>query len=157
MAWQGWSRIFGWPPTPPTPTPTGTVEPYDLTLSDTALLQLLVGFFIDKTTGQRVSLPTTGAPGSSDATAANQLTEIARLTSILAVLNGTVTVRVANGASFDIPRFDSMHFTYVGAGAADDDQILTQIFKLAGVTVTGGTLTYAYVGSTNNILSITQT
>lgn len=64
------------------------------------------------------------------------------------------TVRVANGASFSIPPFNSQEFTYVSGGAADDDRIQTQVFKLNGTTV--ATLTYAYFGSTNNIQTITQ-
>ena len=66
----------------------------------------------------------------------------------------TITDQVANGASFSIPTFDSMEFTYVNGGAADDDLIETQVFKNGGSTV--ATLTYAYEGSTNNIASITQ-
>lgn len=155
--WQGWRAIIGWPPVAPTASATGTVEPFDLVKSDTELLQILVGCYVDKATGLRIPLPTNAAGSlGGDASAANQVTEIARLTSILAALGATISVRVANGASFDIPRFDSMSFTYVAAGAADDDLIATQVFKLAGSTVLGGTLTYAYVGTTNNILSITQ-
>lgn len=67
---------------------------------------------------------------------------------------GTSNVRVVNGASFDIPQYDSVEFTYVNGGAADDDLISTQVFKNNGATV--ATLTYAYEGSTNNIASITQ-
>lgn len=70
-------------------------------------------------------------------------------------LGGSSTVTVSNGASFSIPAFDSQEFTYVSGGAADDDLIQTQVFKNGGTTV--ATLTYAYVGATNNIQSITQT
>ena len=56
---------------------------------------------------------------------------------------------------FNIPAYDTVEFTYVSAGAADDDLIATQTFKKAGATV--AVLTYTYVGSTNNIQSITQT
>lgn len=62
-------------------------------------------------------------------------------------------VTVVNGASFVIPAYDSQHFTYIEYGAADDDLISTQVFK-KGATVVA-TLTYLYVGATNNILSIT--
>jgi hypothetical protein len=55
---------------------------------------------------------------------------------------------------FNIPAYDTVDFTYVNGGAADDDKIATQTFKKDGATV--AVLTYAYVGSTNNIQSITQ-
>lgn len=67
------------------------------------------------------------------------------------VVGGQVTV---GGTSFNIPPFTSQNFTYVGGGASNDDLIATQVFKNGSTTV--GTLTYAYVGSTNNILSIVQ-
>lgn len=68
--------------------------------------------------------------------------------------SGGQSVRVINGASFDIPAFDSQEFTYVNGGAADDDDIATQVFKNGGTTV--ATLTYTYFGSTNNIQTIVQ-
>lgn len=71
----------------------------------------------------------------------------------------TVNVRVANGASFDIPQFDTIAFTYKGGGSADDDRIATQVFKKNGNVVAGGTLSYTYTNSdsTNNIETIVQT
>lgn len=66
----------------------------------------------------------------------------------------TLSVRVANGASFDIPQFDKQTFTYYGV----TNNIQTQVFSLGGTTV--ATLTYTYVGSgasdDDKIASITQ-
>ncbi len=61
----------------------------------------------------------------------------------------------AVSSSFPIPApFTSQEFTYVAAGAADDDLVATIVYKDAdGNTV--ATLTFAYVGSTNNVASIT--
>ena len=69
----------------------------------------------------------------------------------------TVPVRVANGASFDIPKFDYQALAYVGS----TNNIATQIFKLGGAGgATVATLTYAYVlsGAADDdlISSITQ-
>lgn len=64
----------------------------------------------------------------------------------------------AGGSSFSIPEYDYIQFTYVGGGASDDDLIASQIFKKGGASGDiVATLTYAYVGATNNIGSITLT
>jgi|ERR1041384_613086 hypothetical protein len=69
-----------------------------------------------------------------------------------------VVVEVANGASFSIPPFDYIGFTYVGS----TNNIATQVFKSGGSGgTTVATLTYAYVGGTPStddalIASITQ-
>lgn len=58
---------------------------------------------------------------------------------------------------FRIPEFDYQAFTYVAAGAADDDDVATIVFKSGGAAgTTVATLTFAYVGATNNVASITQ-
>lgn len=63
----------------------------------------------------------------------------------------------ARGAQFSLPPFDYMSFTYVAAGAADDDDVATQVFKQGGASgTTVATLTYTYVGATNNIASVTM-
>lgn len=67
------------------------------------------------------------------------------------------TLLTPRGASFSIPPFDYMAFTYVGSGASDDDDIATQTFKVGGANgTTVAVLTYTYVGSTNNIATITH-
>ncbi len=59
-------------------------------------------------------------------------------------------------ASFGIPIPYSMTFTYVAAGAADDDDTATITYKNAdGRTL--GVLTFTYVGSTNNVATIIRT
>ena len=68
--------------------------------------------------------------------------------------SGSIVINVG-GSSFIIPTFDSQEFTYVDAGAADDDLVETIIYKNGATTV--GTLTFVYVGATNNIQSITLT
>ena len=65
---------------------------------------------------------------------------------------GKIVISVG-GSSFIIPEYDSIEFTYVALGVADDDLIATQVFKNGVTTV--ATLTFAYVGATNNIESIT--
>lgn len=61
-----------------------------------------------------------------------------------------------NPADFGIPVAYSKTFTYVAAGAADDDDVETITYKNeAGNTI--GVLTFTYVGSTNNVLTITRT
>lgn len=52
-----------------------------------------------------------------------------------------------------LPAWDSRAFTYVNAGAADNDKALVVTYKLAGVAV--ATVTYTYVGTTNNVLTET--
>lgn len=59
-------------------------------------------------------------------------------------------------ASFGIPTPASQTFTYVSAGAVNDDNVATITYKNADGT-TLGVLTFAYVGSTNNVTSITRT
>lgn len=57
-----------------------------------------------------------------------------------------------------LPPHDYEAFTYVGSGAANDDLISTIIGYTGGSSgKVVGTLTFAYVGSTNNVLSITLT
>lgn len=58
--------------------------------------------------------------------------------------------------SFGIPTPTSQAFTYVGSGASDDDKVATITYKNDNGTVLG-VLTFAYVGSTNNILTIIRT
>jgi hypothetical protein len=69
-----------------------------------------------------------------------------------------IAVLIANArqvsGQFNIPPYNEVAFTYVAGGAADDDDISTQVFKLNNVTV--ATLTYTYFGSTNNVKSIIQ-
>jgi hypothetical protein len=84
---------------------------------------------------------------------ADDAVEVAIKKFIQSLFGGTVSLPQAG--AFSIPPYDTVEFTYVSAGAADDDLIQTQTFKKDGATV--ATLTYAYVGSTNNIASITQT
>lgn len=60
------------------------------------------------------------------------------------------------GNSFAIPPFDYQAFTYVGSGASDDDDVATITYKRGGASGTVvGTLTFTYVGSTNNLASAT--
>ncbi len=68
--------------------------------------------------------------------------------------SGSIVVSVG-GSNFIIPTFTSQEFTYVNSGAADDDLVETIVFKNGETTV--GTLTFVYIGSTNNIESITLT
>lgn len=58
--------------------------------------------------------------------------------------------------SFGIPTPTSQAFTYAAAGAANDDLVATITYKNA-VGTTLGVLEFAYVGATNNILTITRT
>lgn len=60
----------------------------------------------------------------------------------------------ANSTDFHLPAFDSVEFTYVASGAADDDRISTATYKSGDDTV--AVLTYSYFGSTNNIQSVIQ-
>lgn len=84
--------------------------------------------------------------------------EVQLLKQLVTILRGQTTVSggaiAPAGSNFAIPAYNSVEFTYVSGGAADDDLIATQVFKQNGATVS--TLTFAYVGSTNNIESITQ-
>ena len=61
-----------------------------------------------------------------------------------------------NGTTdFRLPPFDKITITYVASGAADDDDIQTAVYSFGGVTV--ATITYTYVGSTNNVSTATLT
>lgn len=84
---------------------------------------------------------------------ADDMFEVAAKKFMQALADGTISLPQAG--AFTIPPYDTVEFTYVDGGAADDDKIQTQTFKKNGVTV--ATLTYTYVGSTNNIASIVQT
>ncbi len=62
----------------------------------------------------------------------------------------------SNGTTdFRLPPFDKITFTYIASGAADDDDISTAVYSLGGTTV--ATITYVYVGSTNNVSTATMT
>lgn len=54
---------------------------------------------------------------------------------------------------FGIPAFVQVTYTYVGAGAADDDRIATAVYSNESGTVLA-TLTFTYDGATNNIATI---
>lgn len=70
----------------------------------------------------------------------------------------TISLLPGMGPTFPIPPFDYMSFTYVASGAADDDDVATQVFKRGGSSgTTVATLTYTYVGSTNNVSTVTMT
>lgn len=58
--------------------------------------------------------------------------------------------------SFGIPTPHAQAFTYVGFGAADDDNVATITYTNDIGTILG-VLTFTYVGLTNNILTITRT
>jgi len=61
----------------------------------------------------------------------------------------------ADGIS--IPMSDYVAYTYVASGAADNDRISTATYKTGGSGgTTVATLTFTYVGSTNNVASITK-
>lgn len=52
---------------------------------------------------------------------------------------------------FPLPPFDHVTTTYVASGAGDDDDVATRVFRIGGASGTVvATLTYTYVGSTNN-------
>lgn len=63
-----------------------------------------------------------------------------------------------NGPTFNVPPHDYEAFTYVSSGASNDDLVETVKYYQGG---SGGTLvatvTFAYVGSTNNVASATLT
>lgn len=62
------------------------------------------------------------------------------------------------GPSIPVPPHDYEAFTYIAAGVANDDNISTISYYLGG---SGGllvaTLTFTYVGVTNNIATMTLT
>lgn len=59
------------------------------------------------------------------------------------------------GGAVKLPPHDYEVFTYIAAGAADDDDVATIIGKVGGSSGTVvGTLTFTYVGSTNNVASV---
>lgn len=58
---------------------------------------------------------------------------------------------------FSVPSFDYIARTYVASGAADNDDTATETFRIGGASGTVvATLTYTYVGSTNNIATVTM-
>ena len=60
--------------------------------------------------------------------------------------------------TLQLPVHDYEAFTYVAGGAANDDNIATISGKLGGASGTSvGTLTFTYVGATNNVASVTLT
>ena len=60
------------------------------------------------------------------------------------------------GPTLPVPPHDYQVFTYVASGAADDDDVATIVFKQGGSSgTTVATMTFAYVGSTNNVSSVT--
>ena len=61
-----------------------------------------------------------------------------------------------NPSMFGIPCPTSAAFTYVSSGAANDDNVATITYRNGAVNIIG-VLTFAYVGSTNNVLTITRT
>jgi hypothetical protein len=60
-----------------------------------------------------------------------------------------------NYQQFGIPTAQEVDYTYVSGGASDDDLIATATYKNSQGTILG-VLTFTYVGSTNNILSIVR-
>lgn len=54
---------------------------------------------------------------------------------------------------FGIPAFSKVVYTYVSAGAADNDRIATAIYSNESGTVLA-TLTFTYDGATNNVATI---
>ena len=59
-------------------------------------------------------------------------------------------------ATFPIPPHDHQAFTFVGDGAADDDNVETISFYQGGADGRlVAMLTFSYVGSTNNVATIT--
>lgn len=59
---------------------------------------------------------------------------------------------------FPLPPFDYVATTYVAAGAGDNDDVATRVFKRGGASgTTVATLTYTYEGSTNNVITAALT
>lgn len=70
----------------------------------------------------------------------------------------TLSLLSLRGSGFSIPPHDYEAFTYVASGAASDDSVATTTYKLGGSSgTTVAILTFVYVGSTNNVASITLT
>ena len=70
----------------------------------------------------------------------------------------TLSLLHQNGAGFNVPPHDYQAFTYIASGAADNDDVETITFKLGGSGgTTVATLTFTYVGSTNNVATATLT
>lgn len=67
-----------------------------------------------------------------------------------------LTSNPQNYLQFGIPQATEVDYTYVSGGAANDDLIATATYKNEKGTVLG-VLSFAYVGATNNIASITRT
>lgn len=69
----------------------------------------------------------------------------------------TLSLLHHNGAGFNLPPHDYVAFTYIASGAADDDDIATMTYKRGGASgTTVATVTMTYVGSTNNIATMTM-
>lgn len=88
-------------------------------------------------------------PGASEQDALNT---IGRL---LGTLFSPDTGKLSVPGEFKIPDFDSQQFEYADEGAADDDQITAIKFKKDAVLV--ATLSITYIGSTNNIDTMSLT
>jgi hypothetical protein len=55
-----------------------------------------------------------------------------------------------------VPPHDYQAFTYIAAGAADSDDVATITYKQGGASGrTVATMTFTYVGSTNNVPTVT--
>lgn len=61
-----------------------------------------------------------------------------------------------NYLQYGIPTAAEVDYTYINSGVANDDLISTATYKNDVGTVLG-VLTFTYIGSTNNILSIVRT
>lgn len=65
--------------------------------------------------------------------------------------------------SFPIPPHDSREFTYIAAGAADDDDVATIKYYLGGKStdtpagILVATLTFTYFTTTNNVKTVQMT
>jgi hypothetical protein len=60
--------------------------------------------------------------------------------------------------SVKLPLHDYEVFTYIAAGVANDDQVATVTGYLGGASgINIGTLTFTYVGATNNVATVTLT
>lgn len=67
-------------------------------------------------------------------------------------------VNTLYGGAVKLPPHDYEAFTYVGSGASNDDSVATIIGYNGGTNgKTVGTLTFTYVGSTNNVASVALT
>lgn len=66
---------------------------------------------------------------------------------------------ILHSGEWAVPRpHDHRAFTYVAAGAANDDNIATIVFRIGGVDGTVvATYTLTYVGATNNVATLALT